>query len=172
MARSGRGEDGGDGSPPGSGPGRPRGGSESVSAAQETLAAEAQLGRSSTGRDAARPVTPAAVGSSFVDTITADPRSVAGRSAQDIADQFTAAGYPATVEQSRKKGTSGNAVQVRIENHPEITNIQVHPGGGRHTPEGSPYWKISTSTAGKTWVIPGDFRGAEELGGTVVRYDE
>jgi hypothetical protein len=47
MARSGRGEDGGDGSPPGGGPGRPRGGSESVSAAQETLAAEAQLGRSS-----------------------------------------------------------------------------------------------------------------------------
>ncbi|WP_212991528.1 hypothetical protein [Actinoplanes auranticolor] len=107
-----------------------------------------------------------------MDNITGDPRSVAGRSAQDIADQFTAAGYPATVEQSRKRGTSGNAVQVRIQDHPEITNIQVHPGGGRHTPEGSPYWKISTNTAGKTWVIPGNFRGADELGGNVIRYDE
>jgi len=61
---------------------------------------------------------------------------------------------------------------VRIQGHPEITNIQVHPGGGRHTPEGSPYWKISTNTSGKTWVVPENFRGAEELGGNVVRYDE
>jgi len=108
----------------------------------------------------------------FVDNIVADPRSVAGRSAEDIADQFTAAGYPARVEQSTKRGTSQRAQQVRIQGHPEITNIQVHPGGGRHTPEGSPYWKISTNTNGKTWVIPGDFRGAEELSGNVVRYDE
>jgi hypothetical protein len=175
----------GDGDPPGARPGRPHGGSESVTAAHETLSAEAQLGRSSgdTDRDGStsasdqsprlaavdpRTGTPQA----FVDNIAADPRSVAGRSAQDIADQFNAAGYPATVEQSTKKGTSGNAVQVRIHNHPEITNIQVHPGGGRHTPEGSPYWKISTSTAGKTWVIPEDFRGAENLGGNVIRYDE
>jgi hypothetical protein len=114
----------------------------------------------------------AASARSFVDNITGHPTSVAGRSAQDIADQFTTAGYRATVEQSRKKGTSGHAVQVRVEGHPEITNIQVHPGGGRHTPDGSPYWKISTNTAGKTWVIPRDFRGAEELGGNVVRYDE
>jgi hypothetical protein len=187
MAKPGgnSGNDGGDGPPPGGGPGRPHGGgNESVSAAQETISAEAQLGRS--GNGAARggspgteePATLASAGPesgsprAFVDGITADPRSVAGRSAQDIADQFTAAGYPATVEQTRKKGTSGNAVQVRIQDHPEITNIQVHPGGGRHTPEGSPYWKISTNTAGKTWVIPGDFRGANELGGNVVRYDE
>ncbi|MEV4198610.1 hypothetical protein [Micromonospora globbae] len=108
----------------------------------------------------------------FVDSIVSDPKSVAGRSAEDIAQQFNDAGYPATVQQSTKKGTSGNAVQVRIQGHPEITNIQVHPGGGRHTPEGSPYWKISTSTAGKIWVIPEDFRGADDLNGNVVRYDE
>ncbi|MFD0520700.1 hypothetical protein [Paractinoplanes durhamensis] len=76
------------------------------------------------------------------------------------------------MEQSTKKGTSQRAQQVRVEGHPEITNIQVHPGGGRHTPEGSPYWKISTNTQGKTWVVPRDFRGADELGGNVVRYDE
>ncbi|MEU4238632.1 hypothetical protein [Actinoplanes sp. NPDC026619] len=108
----------------------------------------------------------------FVDNLVSDPKSVAGRSAQDIADQFTAAGYPAHVEQSTKRGTSQRAQQVRIQGHPEVTNVQVHPGGGRHTPEGSPYWKISTNTEGKTWVIPRDFRGADELGGNVVRYDE
>jgi hypothetical protein len=119
---------------------------------------------------AARPET--AGPQSFVDNIVANPQSLTGRSAQDIADQFTAAGYPAHVEQSTKRGTSQRAQQVRIEGHPEIANIQVHPGGGRHTPEGSPYWKISTSTQGKTWVVPKDFRGADELGGNVVRYDE
>ena len=108
----------------------------------------------------------------FTDELAGNPRSVAGRSAEDIAEQFVLAGYQAVVEQSRRRGTSGNAVQVRIAGHPEITNVQVHPGGGRHTPDGSPYWKISTNTAGKTWVIPGDFRGAEDLSGNVVRYDE
>ncbi len=183
MARGGRGGDGDSDPPSGGRPGRPQGGgSESISAAQETVAAEANLGRPGGGAGGTRPadeptslasVSPeTAPARAFVDSIIDDPRAVSGRSAQEIADQFTAAGYPATVEQSQKKGTSGNAVQVRIQNHPEITNIQVHPGGGRHTPEGSPYWKISTSTAGKTWVIPGDFRGADELGGNVVRYDE
>jgi hypothetical protein len=107
----------------------------------------------------------------FVDDIPANPGSVAGRSAQDIADQFNAAGYPATVERSQKAGTSGNAVQVRITGHPEVANIQVHPGGGRHTPPGSPYWKISTSTRGRIWVVPENFRGVDELRGNVVRYE-
>jgi hypothetical protein len=111
-------------------------------------------------------------GTPFVDNIISSPRSLVGRSAQSIADQFNAAGYAATVVQTHKRGTSGNAIQVRIHGHPEITNIQVHPGGGRHTPEGSPYWKISTNNAGRIWVIPKDFRGAEGLRGNVVRYDE
>jgi len=170
-------------------PRRPDGGARgstpgSVSAAQEAIAGRAQESRP--GRGDTRRAAPAGEGDppvrlgsvdpaaarAFVDNVVGDPRTVAGRSAEDIADQFTAAGYRATVQQSTKKGTSGNAVQVRIEGHPEITNIQVHPGGGRHTPEGSPYWKISTSTTGKTWVIPGDFRGAGDLVGNVVRYDE
>lgn len=159
-------------------PARPGGsGPQSVSAAQDGIARAAQDGRPGRG-DAPRgapgglaSVDPVAA-RTFVDDVVGNPRSVAGRSAEDIAAQFTAAGYRATVQQSTKKGTSGNAVQVRVEGHPEITNIQVHPGGGRHTPEGSPYWKISTSTTGKTWVIPGDFRGAGDLGGNVVRYDE
>ncbi|MBL7257245.1 hypothetical protein [Paractinoplanes lichenicola] len=108
----------------------------------------------------------------FVGNIVSNPKSLVGRSAQDIADQFTAAGYQVRVDQSTKKGTSQLSQQVRIQGHPEIANIQVHPGGGRHTPEGSPYWKVSTSTEGRIWVIPKNFRGADELSGNVVRYDE
>ncbi len=140
---------------------------------QNDIDQEARLGRPSDGeaRPPAAPAGPVAA-RSFIDDLAGNPRSVAGRSAADIAEQFNAAGYQAVVEQTNRRGTSGNAVQVRIVGHPEITNVQVHPGGGRHTPDGSPYWKISTNTAGKTWVIPGDFRGAEDLGGNVVRYDE
>ncbi|WP_052720703.1 hypothetical protein [Actinoplanes rectilineatus] len=108
----------------------------------------------------------------FVANIVSNPRSVVGRSAEEIADQFTAAGYTAFPERSLRKGTSGLAVQVRVEGHPVVTNIEVHPGGGRHSPAGSPYWKISTSTAGKIWVIDRHFRGAEGLRGQAVRYDE
>jgi hypothetical protein len=41
-------------------------------------------------------------------------------------------------------------VQIRIKGHKEITNIQVHPGGGRH---GGSYYKISTSNRGKLKVV-------------------
>ncbi|MFI1995443.1 hypothetical protein [Actinoplanes sp. NPDC020271] len=108
----------------------------------------------------------------FVDQIATSPLSVKGKSAQELADQFTAAGYTSYPEQTFKAGTSGKAVQVRVLGHPMITNIEVHPGGGRHTPEGSPYWRISLNVNGKIWVVPGDFRGAERLAGQVVRYDE
>nr|WP_221377024.1 hypothetical protein [Actinoplanes polyasparticus] len=172
---------GDDGSPS---PHRPRPGGDNAAAQEEAAAARLQAGlagergtSNGPGGDSADVTLSATRADAdsahgFVDTIVGDPRSVAGRSAQDIADQFTAAGYRAHVEQSTRSGTSQRAQQVRIQGHPEITNIQVHPGGGRHTPEGSPYWKISTSTQGKTWVVPRDFRGADELGGNVVRYDE
>jgi hypothetical protein len=149
---------------------------ENIGAAQETTARVAQQGRPpGAGGENRQPGQPNPANTdsrTFVDGITGDPKSVAGMSAQDIAQQFNDAGFPATVEQSTKKGTSGNAIQVRVQGHPEITNIQVHPGGGRHTPDGSPYWKISTSTGGKTWVIPDDFRGATDLRGNVIRYEE
>ena len=178
------GDDEGESTPSPGGHGHPHGGSESVAAAEGTLSGklldgrptEARLARASPAEGQPDPHAPASPESpsapTFVDNIVENPKSVAGRSAQDIADQFTTAGYPATVEQSQRRGTSGRAVQVRVQNHPEITNVQVHPGGGRHTPDGSPYWKISTNTHGRIWVVPHDFRGADELGGRVVRYDE
>jgi hypothetical protein len=188
--------DGGEGGEGGGHSGRPArshgGGSESVSAVQRSVRAEFEAAEGSAGGTRARDSqtegasppgdespslqsesTPdPAAAKQYVDDIPGNPRSVVGKSAEDLAAEFNAAGYRATVVRTNKPGTSGNAVQVRVQGHPEITNIQVHPGGGRHTPEGSSYWKISTSTAGKTWVIPKDFRGAEELGGNAVRYDE
>jgi len=160
-------------------PARTRGangpGSESVNAAQERVAESARLGRpgGAGGQGAPKPASSPDSGGSAptIDDFVNSPQSVAGRSAEEIAQVFRDAGYDATVEQSTKKGTSGNAVQVRIDRHPEVTNVQVHPGGGRHTPAGSPYWKISTSTKGKIWVVPADFKGADQLNGTIIRYE-
>ncbi|WP_437296215.1 DUF6531 domain-containing protein [Sorangium sp. So ce426] len=80
-----------------------------------------------------------------------DPKSIWGKSSQEIADVFGRAGYKATIEPSTKG--SKLSTQIRISGHPEISNIQVHPGGGRH--EGA-YYKISTSTQGKIKVVDPD----------------
>jgi filamentous hemagglutinin len=39
---------------------------------------------------------------------------------------------------------------IAIERHPHITQIQIHPGGGRH---GGRYYKISTCTQGEIKVV-------------------
>jgi hypothetical protein len=165
---------------------RPTRGAGSIGGGHGSASDHSNLGRPKLGRkpagrtrpvaDEQRPTEPldaeGQAAKEYVDGIAGNPLSVEGKSAQELADQFTAAGYSSYTEQTFKRGTSGKAVQVRVHFHPAITNIEVHPGGGRHTPEGSPYWKISTSTNGKTWVVPGDFHGAERLSGQVVRYDE
>jgi hypothetical protein len=56
------------------------------------------------------------------------------------ADAFRRAGYKASVRQSSRG--SGLARIVEIQGHKEISQIQVHPGGGRH---GGAYVKISTN---------------------------
>ncbi len=77
-----------------------------------------------------------------------NPQAIWGKTGQEIADEFTEAGYKATVQQSTRG--SKLSVQVRVQGHPKITNVQVHPGGGRH---GGSYYKISTSTQGKIKVV-------------------
>ncbi|GAA2907113.1 hypothetical protein Acy02nite_69470 [Actinoplanes cyaneus] len=172
----------------GSSYGRPRGspGASSVKAGQDAASTSVQGGRSQRSRASpgrsrpspadrrpAEPATPEGrAARAFVDQLAGNPRTVKGKSARELADLFTAAGYTSYPEQTRKAGTSGKAVQVRVFGHPLITNIEVHPGGGRHTPEGSPYWRISLNVNGRIWVVPGDFRGAERLAGQVVRHDE
>ena len=85
---------------------------------------------------------------SFTNGLVKNPKSIWGKSAEDIKKSFQEAGYEAEI----KKSTQGSKLsqQVRIKGHPEISNIQVHPGGGRH---GGAYYKISTSTQGKIKVV-------------------
>jgi hypothetical protein len=83
-----------------------------------------------------------------VGSIVSNPRALWGRSAGEIAEAFNEAGYDATVRQSTRG--SGRAQIVEIEGHPQVSQIQVHPGGGRH---GGSYVKISTSTQGILKVV-------------------
>jgi hypothetical protein len=85
------------------------------------------------------------------ENVVSQPKSIWGKSADEIKTDFESSGYEATVQQSTKG--SKKSIQIRIEGHPEITNIQVHPGGGLH---GGSYYKISTSTKGKIKVVDPD----------------
>lgn len=76
------------------------------------------------------------------------PQSIWGRSADEIANDFRAAGYEINVRQSTRG--SGQALIVEVKGHPQISQIQVHPGGGRH--EGA-YYKVSTTTEGTIKVV-------------------
>jgi uncharacterized protein RhaS with RHS repeats len=85
------------------------------------------------------------------DSILAKPEVLWGKSADEIATAFKKAGFDAKVRQSTRG--SARAQIVEVSRHPEITQIQVHPGGGRH--EGA-YYKISTNTKGKIKVVDQD----------------
>ena len=104
----------------------------------------------------------------FTDDVVSNPKSLWGKSADDIAAEFNNAGYKATIEQSTRG--SRRSTQVRIEGHSEISNIQVHPGGGRHV---GPYYKISTSTQGKIKVVdPSTYIGTSGEKATIINYNE
>jgi hypothetical protein len=103
---------GDDGSPSAARPHRHAGGGgESVAAQQEAVLARIEAGKPGkeapgiAGRGGPREESDVSLGavqpeasapSNFVSGVAGNPGSVAGRSAQDIADQFTAAGYPGT----------------------------------------------------------------------------
>lgn len=99
-----------------------------------------------------------------------EPASIWGKGPDEIADALREAGYTVRVQQSTKG--SKLSVQVRVDKAPEgappITNIQVHPGGGRH---GGSYYKISTSDQGKIWVVDGAFKADPGMKGKVVSID-
>ena len=84
----------------------------------------------------------------LVDNLIENPKYIWGKSAEDIAQQFKDAGYEVILEKSTKG--SKLSTQIRIQGHPKIANIQVHPGGGRH---GGSYYKISTSTQGTIKIV-------------------
>lgn len=79
---------------------------------------------------------------------TKTPQSIWGRSADDIVKDFQAAGYQVNIRQSTRG--SGQAVIIEVKGHPEISQIQYHPGGGRH---GGGYYKVSTTMQGTMKVV-------------------
>lgn len=96
---------------------------------------------------------PVGRGASLADDLLTTPKMIWGKSAQQVADDFTAAGYSVAIRQSTRG--SGNAVIVQVKGHPAISQVQVHPGGGRH---GGAYYKMSTSTQGIVKVVGSDYR--------------
>ena len=84
----------------------------------------------------------------FVSNLLKKPKSIWGKGPDEIAEAFRKAGYQATIEQSNKG--SKLSKQIRIKGNKEISNIQIHPGGGRH---GGSYYKISSSTKGKIKIV-------------------
>lgn len=96
--------------------------------------------------------------------LVAQPKLIWGLNAEQIAASLTAEGYQVALSQS-KRG-AGNAIIIKVEGHKQLTQIQVHSGGGRH---GGAYYKISTSTQGKVWVVdPATFRADPTQKGTIV----
>ena len=100
--------------------------------------------------------------------ILENPRSLWGKSAAEIAEEFKEKGFIATVRQSTRG--SGKAQIIEIEGHPSVTQIQVHPGGGRH---GGTYIKISTSTEGVVKIVdPATYKAMPGEKARIVRMGE
>ena len=96
------------------------------------------------------------MGVKYLDDILANPASVWGKSAKELEDEINKI---EGINASTSKTTRGSkkADKVSINGKSQISQIQVHPGGGRHT-EG-PYYKISTSSKGIIKVIdPTDYK--------------
>ncbi|WP_225412122.1 SH3 domain-containing protein [Stigmatella hybrida] len=75
------------------------------------------------------------------------PKSLWGKSPDQIADVFRKAGYKADIAPSTKGSKLSKQIQIK---RFDIQNIQVHPGGGRH---GGSYYKISSSSKGTIKVV-------------------
>lgn len=83
----------------------------------------------------------------WINQLLVKPKSLWGKSPEQIADVFRKAGYEVAIEQSTKG--SKLSKQIRIKRF-DINNIQVHPGGGLH---GGSYYKISSSTKKKIKLV-------------------
>ncbi|MBQ0215643.1 hypothetical protein KAH51_19680, partial [Proteus vulgaris] len=95
---------------------------------------------------------------------TKTPQAIWGRSTEDIAQDFKAAGYQVNVRQSTRG--SGQAVIIEVKGHPEISQIQYHPGGGRH---GGSYYKVSTTTQGTMKVVdPSTYKTMQNEKATII----
>ena len=75
-------------------------------------------------------------------------KKIWGKTADEIAEAFIEKGYSVDIKQSTRG--SGKATLIYIPDHPNISLIEVHPGGGKH---GGAYYRISTTQQGKIKVV-------------------
>ncbi|MEY0474851.1 VENN motif pre-toxin domain-containing protein [Providencia huaxiensis] len=95
---------------------------------------------------------------------TKAPQAIWGRSSDDIAKDFKTAGCEVNVRQSTRG--SGQVVIIEVKGHPEISQIQYHPGGGRH---GGSYYKVSTTTQGTMKVVdPSTYKPTQGEKATII----
>jgi hypothetical protein len=83
----------------------------------------------------------------WIEQLLFTPRTIWGKSPEQIAEVFRQAGYEVRIAESTKGSKLSKQIQIK---RSDIQNIQVHPGGGRH---GGSYYKISTSTRGTLKVV-------------------
>jgi len=75
-------------------------------------------------------------------------KNIWGKSVNEIVKELEKDGATCVLRQSTKG--SKKAIIIEVRGHNKITQIQYHPGGGRH---GGSYYKISTSTEGIIKVV-------------------
>ncbi|MET1257423.1 hypothetical protein, partial [Aliikangiella maris] len=99
-----------------------------------------------------------------VQAIAENPGVIWGRSVSEILKVFKSEGFGVSIKQSTRG--SGNATLIKIQGHKTIQQIQVHAGGGRH---GGSYYKVSTTSQGKIWVVnPKTFRVLDGQKGAII----
>jgi hypothetical protein len=94
----------------------------------------------------------------FVKDIIKNPKAYWGKSAEEISEAFQKAGYQASVRQAPHG--SQRAKLIDIKGHPQIQQIEVHPGGGLHK---GAYYRFSTNSNGKIKIVdPKTYKPAKD----------
>ncbi len=89
-----------------------------------------------------------------IDELMADPSKIHGSSVKDVAEFLTRNGVNFTIKPTTGSVQTGTVFVITPGQKTNITQIQWHPGGGRH--RGS-YWKISTSDRGRIKVVDSNY---------------
>jgi hypothetical protein len=83
-----------------------------------------------------------------------DPKSIWGKSVDQIKKLFEDNGYKMTLK-APDKGTSEKAIVYEVSGHSDINKVQYHPGGGVH---GGSYYKIETKGQSSVKVVGDDYK--------------
>jgi hypothetical protein len=95
----------------------------------------------------------------YVKDILKNPKAYWGKSAEEISQAFQDAGFKTIVRQAPRG--SQRAKLIDIEGHPQIQQIEVHPGGGLHK---GAYLRFSTNSNGRIKIIdPKTYKSAKDL---------